>query len=350
MAVRAVLVLATIMTCLNAATAFAIEHKGICDNGPAKLVELAPEALSARVDAFRSLGVKWLRFDFDWSQIEPAPGTYRVSGYDAAVTALVGAGINVLGIIDYTPSWANGGKSSKFHPPSDPGEYGKFAGYLAARYAPMGVHTWEIWNEENVGQFWAPSPDVAAYARLLRAAFEAIHKEDPGTTVIAGGLAQPGNSATSIAALDFLRGLYANGARRYFDALADHPYSSPRLPRDPSPSNNWQRMFATTPSLRTIMRANDDADKRIWITEYGAPTAGISSYDQRIVISEADQAEMLKQAYEMVAQFPWAGPLFWYQYQDVCPLPGKSSECHYGLTRFDGSMKPGYAQFRAASD
>ena len=33
-------------------------------------------------------------------------------------------------------------------------------------------------------------------------------------------------------------------------------------------------MFGTPESLRSVMTANGDAEKKIWMTEYGAPTDG----------------------------------------------------------------------------
>ena len=33
-------------------------------------------------------------------------------------------------------------------------------------------------------------------------------------------------------------------------------------------------MYQTSPSIRSIMVANGDSAKKIWITEFGAPTSG----------------------------------------------------------------------------
>jgi hypothetical protein len=321
------------------------DQKGIGDNGPVKLTDQTAAQLSDTIADFTQLGVKWVRFDFDWSVIEPTRGEYRLNGYDAAVRELSRAGINVLGVIDYTPPWANGEKGTRFYPPTKADDYGNLAGYLASRYAPMGVHAWEIWNEPNVGQFWQPAPEPRAYTALLKSAYHAIHGADPRAIVITGGLAQPRNGPTSIAAIDFVKAIYAGGARPYLDAVGDHPYNSPRLPSDPSPSNNWHRMR----DIREIMSAHGDVDKQLWITEYGAPTQGVSPYSQKIVISEAQQATMVREAYAVVRTYAWAGPLFWYEYQDLCPpAETQSSECYYGLVRSDGSRKPAYGEYRSA--
>ena len=342
-------ILALLVSLALCARSYAFDNKGIGDNGPIDPVDQSPQQLARTIADFGKLGVQWFRLDFPWSRLEPSRGRYDFSGHDAVVRAFGKAGIEVLGVIAYSPGWANGGAPSSYYPPLDPADYARFAGRLAARYAPLGVHAWEIWNEENLGHFWGPAPSVAAYARLLRGAYRAIHAVDPRAQVIVGGLAQPRASATTITAMDFLESLYAAGAGRYFDALADHPYNSPRLPSDSSAVNNWQRMFATSRSLRSIMSDNGDRGKKIWITEYGAPTGGISAFDRHGVVTEDLQQTMLRQAYALVATYEWAGPLFWYEYQDLCPPAAKrETECYYGLLRFDGSKKPAYAAYRAA--
>lgn len=335
-----------LMICVRS---YAIGNKGIGDNGPIDPVNQSAGQLAATIADFRKLGVKWIRLDFPWSRMEPFRGRYEFARHDAVVRAFGEAGIKVLGVVAYSPGWASGGKPSSDYPPLDAADYARFAGRLAAHYAPLGLHAWEIWNEENLGHFWGPAPSVPAYARLLRGAYGAIHAVDPAATVIVGGLAQPRASATTMTAMDFLQGLYTAGAGRYFDALADHPYNSPRLPGDPSVANNWQRMFATSPSLRSIMSANGDRTKQIWITEYGAPTGGVDPFDRHGVITEDLQQTMLRQAYSLVATYRWAGPLFWYEYQDLCPpAADRDVQCYYGLRRYDGSEKPAYAAYRAA--
>jgi hypothetical protein len=108
-------------------------------------------------------------------------------------------------------------------------------------------------------------PDPVRYCALLKAAFVAIHKTDQRATIMTGGLAQARTGAVSIRAVDFLQRIYAAGAKGYFNAIADHPYISPEMPADDS-RNGWQTMFATSPSLRSVMSDHGDS-KPIWITD-----------------------------------------------------------------------------------
>ena len=319
-------------------------EKGINGN---ELYGLPPAELQETVAGYKALGVSWVRFDFDWSVMQPTRTSYRTAGHDAAVAALGKAGIKVLGIIDYTPAWANGGQASKYYPPTNPKTFADFAAFLASRYGPMGVKTWEIWNEPNLGSFWGPAPDPSAYATLLRHTYLAIKRADPSAMVITGGLAQPSTTAQSMDSVQFLQLLYGSGAKPYFDAVGNHPYTAPVPPANPD-AYNWYKQFSTPVNMRSVMLQYNDGAKRIWITEFGAPTAGVSPWGT--VTTEEMQATMVTQTYQLASSYSWAGPVFWYNYKDFCTYSQTaSSECFYGMVRYDGSAKPAFAAYQAAN-
>lgn len=314
-------------------------QKGINAND---IYNLDSQELSDRVIAYKQLGVKWVRFDFDWSVIQPNDANdFNYSGYDAAVAALSMANIQIVGTLDYTPSWANGGQPSKYYPPLRASDFTSFVANVVGRYAPGGVHTWEIWNEPNLGQFWNPGADPAGYTALLQAAYTAIHEVDPTAIVLTGGMADPTNNETNMDARTFLADMYSDGAGGYFDALSYHPYTSPDMPGNKD-HNPWQQMFATKPSLLSIMSDNGDS-KAIWLTEFGAPTSG----DGDDVISETAQANMIMQGFRLAKSYSWAGPLFIYDFIDFHPYgyttdPGS----YFGLLRSDWTHKPSYFTYR----
>jgi hypothetical protein len=134
------------------------------------LRRLSAGALSAAVDDLAALGVSWVRMDFPWSEIESTRGEFNMRGSDAAVRALGSRGIGVLGIIDYAPAWANGG-NGQMYPPTSATDFATYAAFLVRHFAPMGVHTWEIWNEPNLKVYWATGADPGRYTQLLKAAY-----------------------------------------------------------------------------------------------------------------------------------------------------------------------------------
>jgi hypothetical protein len=297
--------------------------------------------LASAVADLKSMGVTWVRMDFPWSEMQPNdPNSYNTAAWDRAVQATTAAGIQILGIIDYTPAWARAAGTNKFYPPSNTGDYGTFAGYLARRYAPMGVHTWEIWNEENGSTFFQPAPNPGIYVSMLKAASQSLKAADAKAFVILGGMATFGDDGINQNARTFLSNVYASGGGAYFDAVGMHPYTYPTLPLS-SVWNNWGQMGDATPSLRSIMISQGDGAKQIWMTELGYPT--ISGNAQ---LTEQGQKDYLTQAYQAQASYSWAGPLFWYTYQDSGSNPG-NPEDWFGLLRNDGSHKPSYDAYKA---
>src|SRR5205807_7558207 len=195
-----------------------------------------------------------------------------------------------------------------------PNAYATFAATAVRHYPALGVHSYEVWNEPNTTAFWTSKPDPAAYTRLLKAAYPAIKGADTTATVLTGGTAPAPSDGTQISPVDFLRGIYANGGAGSFDAVAHHPYCWPANPGDAQAWSAWYQMYGTSPSLRSTMIANGDGAKKIWPTEFGAPTEGPGA------VSEATQAAMLSRAYALYRSYAWGGPLFFYQGRDLSTI------------------------------
>jgi hypothetical protein len=319
---------------------------------------LSSGQLNAELNDFQSLGVGWVRLDIDWSDIQPnGPDRYDWSNLDNVVKAANARGLKLLPTIAYTAPWARLPEcaSSEFCQPQDPHQFATFAAAAVARYAPLGVHDWEVWNEENTVKFWQPSPNITAYVQLLQATYPLIKQADPASTVILGGLA-PTSAPDGIDELDFLSGVYKAGARTYFDAVGVHPYSFPVPASYFVAWSAWSQMSATTPSIRSIMSSNGDGDKQVWATEYGAPTNGPGAIatetnynlDQNPDhVDEAFQAYIAADAVNTAETYPWMGPLFWYSYKDL-GTNTDAADNFYGLLRADGSRKPAYYSFQQA--
>ena len=305
------------------------------------LYNLSGTALTNAATDIASMGATWVRFDFPWHDMEPSHGSYNTGAWDNAVAAANTAGLNILGIIDYTPDWANG-SVGKFYPPTSASDYANFCTYLVNRYASLGVHTWEIWNEPNGGTFWLPGANPTAYTSLLSAAYTAIKAADSSATVITGGTATVGDSGTQQNCRTWLTNLYAAGAKNYFDAVGCHPYVYPNNP-GLAAGDNWGQMQDSTPSLRSIMVANGDTAKKIWLTEFGYTTDTAANAS----LTESGQASYLTAEYTLQAGYAWAGPLFWYTYQDDPVEDPANPENWFGLVRSDGSHKSAYAAYAA---
>jgi polysaccharide biosynthesis protein PslG len=321
------------------ASAFGISTGGAIQNEE-------PATLARDLDVIGNVGSNWIRIDINWAQIQSkGPSSYDWASIDRVVEAAAGRGIDVLGVIMYTPDWARpSGTPSTYRP--DPEQYAAFAERAASHYAALGVHAYEIWNEPNMKAFWSPRPDAGDYAHLLQAAYPAIKSADPDATVVTGGTAPSPSDGTDYSPVDFLKGIYASGGAGSFDAVGHHPYCWPAYPGDAESWSAWYQMYGTHPSLRSVMVANGDGDKKIWATEFGAPTGGPSHSS---FVSERAQAKMLTRAYGLWRGYDWSGPLFAFQGRDQ-GANSHSMENSFGMVRHDWTRKPAYRAYRAAAD
>ncbi|SDE23913.1 Cellulase (glycosyl hydrolase family 5) [Paracoccus isoporae] len=306
------------------------------------LRDLDDAGLDAEFAEYAALGMEWVRTDLYWADVQAGgPGNADWSEFDRIVDYAARHDLNVLPVVGTTPDWARADRDAASSP-GNPNFYARFVERAVRRYAPRDIHVWEIWNEPNLASNWPPRPDPAAYAAVLAAAYDAIHAADPEATVLLGGLSPAAWTGPPVimrhyAAPAFLAAIYAAGAGDSFDAVAFHPYSYPEGPSGSDPANGWAMM---TGEIRDIMRENGDSDKKIWITEYGAPTN-----DGHGGISEAAQAEMFAESLRLARQLDWAGPLFWYSYRDLGEDP-QSNENWFGVIDHDGRRKPAWHEMR----
>jgi hypothetical protein len=178
---------------------------------------------------------------------------------------------------------------------------------------------------------------------MLAGASAAIKRQDKSATVVAGGLSPHAgygvSDAEHINPLTFLEQMYADGARGFMDAVGWHPYNFAGGLRY-HPWSAWSQMVETTPSARSIMRANGDAGKTIWATEWGAPTG-----DAETSVTEAEQAQLVAASLRKFKAWRWAGPSFLFSFRDR-GVDRANIEDNFGLVRRDWSAKPAYEAFR----
>ncbi|KUH99569.1 beta-galactosidase [Mycolicibacterium acapulense] len=296
------------------------------------------DTVKRQFDLMAAMGVTWVRVDIDWSAVESKRGQFYWWYPDTVAAEAREHGMNVLAVLAASPEWAR---------PSSPGEewaprharpekmsdWADFVRAAAARYSSRGVHTWEIWNEPNTGKFWPPAPDVNEYGTLFWVAAEAIREVDPAATVLIGGLAPKFDVPEPQTAPDaFLEQLYENGAARLANGVAAHPYTFPFLPM--SASQRSTGVFRDLPELHAVMASHGDRHKKVWITEYGAPT-GTGQY----AVTEEKQTQILLQARKQVQRWDWAGPLIYYELVDG-GTDLSDVEQNFGVLRADLELKP----------
>lgn len=328
---------------------------GIAAGG--ELAYQSREKLDTYMKNVKAVGVERVRFDIDWDAIQfKGHDFYDWSGYDPMVDAAAAAGLRVTAVITHTPKWARAPECAEVSSrcrPINADAFAHFSGLAAKRYAPKGVDEWEIWNEPNLSALWLPAVDAVAYTEYLTKASAEIRKNNPKALILVGGLTHTFTNNGNSSPADFLRVIYERGAGNSFDAVAVHPYTYPFIPSYTGEPTGWKSLKDT----RQVIVDHGQPNKKIWITEFGAPTGGpmrqaISGTTRTALgsdhVTEALNKRILEEATHFVQNNTWIDVFFWYSYQDKNSKDYSTTENFYGLVRSDGSRKPSYEAFRHA--
>ena len=271
------------------------------------------------LDAVAKTGASWLRVLIDWNLVEPMPGAFDWGYVDYWVNGAVSRGLRVLGVIAYTPDWARKPGTDYTGPPVDPAVFASFAKKVVERYGDR-ASSWEIWNEPNVPWFFGYTDNrAAAYTQLLKAAYPAIKAAQPNSTVVSAGLSPA--LEPEMAPPTFVNGMYASGAKGYFDAMAMHPYVFPTgLAVDPH--NGW----SDVERVHQIMTDNQDGAKKIWMTEIGAATTA----SHPAGVSQLEQTREITDVLWKASQSGFSGPAFIYSIRDNNTANPDSDQDNFG--------------------
>lgn len=302
---------------------------GVSVPGPS-LAFAPPEDMALDLDRIAALGARWVRFDIPWDHVQHADGAWHWDPYDRAVAAAQDRGLRVLGILGTVASpsrppgtdWTQGVTS-----PEQRRAFADYAAQAARRYAGR-VTAWEVWNEPNLDQVWAPKPSVNDYAALLREASAAIRPACSGCLIIAGGTGGAIPDTPDIDTKTWYDGLAATGALDGVDAVGIHPYSDRH--------NGDKGEMSLSPAVRAALDAHGYQWMPLWGTELGAPQAGDNA------LSEHDAARIVREAYTYWtgnARRLKSGPLFWYTIRNG---QDPHHNTQYGLIRDDGTPTLAY--------
>ena len=153
----------------------------------------------------------------------------------------------------------------------------------------------------------------------MKLSYPAIKAVDSNIVVLNGGVGGVKTKKGNIAGAKWMEQLYQHGAKDTFDAVSFHPYSYPCSPTAGCDTRTW----GTLDELRATMTANGDAAKKVWTTEYGAPTSGVAGDGH---VDEAMQSAIMVDAMKEWVSFPWAGPFCVYEFRDFGSNPTDKSD------------------------
>jgi polysaccharide biosynthesis protein PslG len=280
--------------------------------------------------SFRELGITTWRGSLGWDDFEPARGEYDFDWLHRFADAAAQDGIELRPYVAYTPAWAAAGGNDNDpwnDPPRSLDDWGRFIKALAsALRAHPNVKSLEIYNEENVAQWWEGTP--AEYRAVLERAVREARAANPRLQVILGGMVFPD--------VEWLEQICSgNRGDPLVDALPFHAYPETWTP----PEIDLERYLG--PQFRTGFVAGADATcgrLPIWVNETGFATLAAGS--------EQAQAAWWARAIALFASEPRIEQIGVYEIKDLAPdreAIGGTPNYHLGLQRVDRSRKPAFA-------
>lgn len=260
------------------------------------------------------LGIKNVRNDLGWSEIEQVQGQYTFDTYDSVMARLRAAGIKVLPIVDYTNQFYDDNST----PYTDAGRaaFAKYAAATLDHYKDQ-VDWVEVYNEFNGG--FGDRGDGPAdskpeyYYPLLAATHDALKGVDSAVEVV-------GPAAAGVP-LQWMETVFQLGGLSDLDDVSIHPYVYPTPPESAATS------LGATGDL--VKKYNNGNSKPIWSTEQGWPT-----HTGATGVTEQVQAAYLARAYA-VALANGIEKFFWYDFMND-GLDPTYNEHNFGIIRNTG--------------
>lgn len=315
------------------ATGLRVVPIGLCEDYPEESRTLATAREDLRI--LNGAGVGALRVGIGWDDVEPQPGQFEWTFWDAFVDLARGAHVRLLPYVAYTPKWAaRPGGDTWTSPPLDVAAFGDVMARISARYRGR-VSSWELWNEPDNREYWTGT--AAEFARLVEIGARGVHAGDPAATVVFGGLA---------ARPAFLDQAFAAGAGRFVDVVNLHGYFETW---NPEPLETIPDVIGRVAEI--IHRHG--GRQALWMAEVGygdhradgrvsASVAAIYAYEH----TPAFQAVALVRTLAEILASPEVSLVAWYRVRDLAAqttVIGDDNNRHLGVTRADGSPKPALA-------
>ncbi len=270
------------------------------------------------LDLAHAAGFRFVRMDLLWSNAERR-GRFRFFAYDLLLRQLEARGMSVLWILDYGHPDHGGGVPRSAE---DIAAFSRFAEAVATHYRGRKVQ-YEIWNEPNNPQFWAPSPNAAEYAVLLREALIAIRRADPSAIVSSGGI--------SNLDVSYLGRVLDRSLASMLTAISVHPY----------PKNRPEAMIPAYSAMQSWIEEELGGAIQVWVSEWGYSSTLSSANSDFNGHGDRDR---MRQAHLAVREILTLWNLgfsraVWYDLRDDGNDPA-NPEHNYGLLDSSGHEKP----------
>jgi hypothetical protein len=356
--------------------------------------EAEPAKVTRTLELARDLGAHYVRIQMPWEDIEiSAKGDFvdhknnkdAWAKYDAIVAEADRLGLELIARLDRPPAWAReiANSTPEFQeglardgnstgPPDEVDDYADFVGAVAGRYRGK-LRFFQIWNEPNLKNEWNwRTPAPIEFLELLRAGYLAAKAANPDAVILFPSLSPTDgrDKKAPMSELEYLDQVYALGGKPYFDIMSaqayglgqppdEHRYIRPRLLPDRPIDTRID--VSRVVLLHEVMERNGDAQKAIWISEFGynsapeqKPDADPQSWPIRRVNWGQPVSEDLKGDYlvgqlqRARAEWPWIGVMnVWFlRWGGPDPDPNDPTP-YFALLQQDFTPLPAYDKLKA---
>src|SRR3954451_9158322 len=321
----------------------------------------APAATPAHLQRAIAAGFSWQKTRIAWAEIETRKGQFNWNETDRIVEASQSAGLQVIARVDVAPRWARPDDNPQ-GPPLDYADYSDFIYALVQRYrtgSPYGrIAAVEVWNEPNLQKDWGSLPvnrqQAADYTRLLQGAYQAAKRADPNITILSAALSPTGwNDDTARPDDVYLHWLYQAGFASWFDALGVHGlgyrWAPETVPTSVEGYAHPSFYFRRVEQMREIMVQYGDADKQLWLTEFGWHTDPVHPTFAWFRVTEEEKGDNIVRAYRLAQErwAPWIGGMTLWTLPDPRWTP-QQEQYYWAIREPDGTERASYRKLLEA--
>ena len=320
--------------------------------------------------AMETLGARAVRMDFNWFQFNPTQGNFDWAIFDSAVQSANNHHLGVYATVAYTPQWAssaagctqssadaNATCNNKL--PANTADWTNAITETVTRYKRK-VECWGIWNEPNLGTFFAGSEDQFVNQIFIPAA-TAIRAADPAAKIcgpelsgLTASSSWNGKKGQCIGSSCIRNGWeldlgdLLDKVGNQIDIVTQHTYQSDATGvvtflLDGSSVAG----VLTHDSVRDVLTKHGAANKEFWLTESGwehTPQGSLAPADvaTRAVDLFNKQEQVCAGTYSGSTNVPWKNWARTYYYH--FPFDPNSG---WGIVGMNDSPLPAYTQLQA---
>jgi hypothetical protein len=299
--------------------------------------------------------ILWIKQEFPWQEIEFKKGYFfddkwqksSWEKFDRIVDLADKYKIKIIARVSHPPAWAAGTDGSG--PLQDNKDLADFTNALLDHFKGR-IQYVQVWNEPNLAAEWVPGKpvDPTGYMAMMKTVYPAVKAAHPDAIVLSApmaitleGVSLRGNMND----LDYWSGLYAAGIKGKFDIASANAYGLDQPP-DAAPGPKVLN-FRRVELLRDIMVQNGDANRAIWLNEYGwnASPETLSEEEKNYWrhVTEQQQADWTVQGVEYAHKnWPWAGVIAIWYFRQVGDVPPDKAEYYFRMVNPDFTPAPVY--------